>query len=370
MIRAERSRITCVVDSRLVPLVEAALSDLGVPEAFVQRAKQMSLSERRRPIGLGPASDLVESRSEIYRIHVPAEDEAAVARHIAEAADLYLPGRGSLFADDVAIESAEPAPLAAPKPAKAAGQAKRTSRCDMVCCIVRRGLGLTLARTVLEMGLCVPVISFGKGMGLRNKLGLLRITIPVEKEALYFVVPERDADFLESLLVHKARLDRPGQGFIYRYPVRAYAVNLSVKRGSRSHAASMEQVIAALDELRGSSEWRRLGPSKPRAQSAGDDQGLACVSLVAEEGSVGDYVKAAMDAGAGGATLLPLSRRSYGEGAKNDRASNARETCDLIVPGDVAEPVLAAVRSAGLLSEGSGGRAELSAVRRAVTYRG
>lgn len=370
MIRAERSRITCVVDSRLAPLVDAALSDIGLSEAYVQRAKQMSLAERRRPIGLGPAADLVESRSEIFRIHVPTEYEAAVARHIAEAADLYLPGRGSLFADDVSIESAEAGALVMPKPRSPAERPKRTSRCDLLCCIVQRGLGSTLARTVLEMGLCVPVISFGKGMGLRNKLGLLRITIPVEKETLYFVVPERDADFLESLLVHKARLDRPGQGFIYRYPVRAYAVNLSVRSGARSHAASMEQVIAALDELRGSSEWRRLGPSKPNAPRHGADQGLACVSLVAEEGSVGSYVKAAMEAGAGGATLLPLGLRSYGKEAENARASSARETCDLIVPMGLAEPVLDAVRSAGLFSEGSGGRAEISAVRRAVTYAG
>ena len=161
--------------------------------------------------------------------------------------------------------------------------------------------------TVLEMGLCVPIVSFGEGMGLRNKLGLLRITIPVDKEILYFVVPERDTALVEGVAVHKARLDKPGQGFIYRYQVRAYAVNLRVRAGKRSHAASMEQVISVLDELRGSSDWRRLEPVKAKAmkgKAAVNGSNLACLSILAEEGSVGGFVRAAMDAGAGGATPL------------------------------------------------------------------
>ena len=211
-------------------------------------------------------------------------------------------------------------------------------------------------------------------MGLRNRLGLLRITIPVDKEVLYFVVPERDADLLEGIAVHKARLDRPGQGFIYRFGVRAYAVNLRVRSGARSHAASMEQVISALDELRGSSEWRRFSPVKPagsRGKRAPDDAGLVCLSLVAEEGFVGDFVKAAMDAGAGGATLVPLSRRRY-DGVTETGAgvSNARESCDLIVRRDLSERILEAVAATGLFSGEAHGMAELSPVARAVTYTG
>lgn len=367
---AEVSRISCIVDSRLSPVIDEVLSDMAIPEAFVQRAKQMTLSERSRALGFGSRVDLVEDRAEIFRFHVMPEFEARVARRMAEAADLYLPGRGFLFAEDVSVRSGEPPLPADPRLDDCAEPRHKPEQNAVLCCIVQRGMGAPLARAILDLGLCVPVVSFGEGMGLRNKLGLLRVTIPVDKEVIYFVVPERDADLLERLAVHKARLDRPGQGFIYRYTVRAYAVNLRVRRGKRGHAASMEQVIAALDEMRGSSEWRRLAPVKPAGPKPARDQRLACVSLVAEEGYVGDFVRAAMEAGAGGATLVPLGRRCYGDAAAGRKASGARETCDLIIPKDLADAVLDAIEAAGLFAEGMHGSAELSSVQRAVTYTG
>lgn len=369
------SKITCVADARLSPTVESTLVDMAIPEAFIQRGKQVSLLERSGLLGLGARIGLGESRAELFRFYVPSELEAAAARRVAEAADLYLPGRGTLFAEDVEL-AAPDMPGFSPEAIASAcvdeGCKAPRERYATLCCIVQRGMAESLARTVLDMGLCVPLVSFGEGMGLRNRLGLLRITIPVDKELLYFVVPERDADLLEGVAVHKARLDKPGQGFIYRFGVRAYAVNLRIRSGKRSHAASMEQVISALDDLRGSSDWRRLAPAKsrPRADRGAHDE-LACLSLIAEEGSVGDYVRAAMDLGAGGATLVTLSRRRYdGKADEGPRPSAAREGCDLIVPRALADAILAEVEAMGLFAEGRHGMAELSAVSRAVTYAG
>lgn len=375
MIRSSLSKITCAADSRLSPIIDEALADMAIPEAFIQRAKQVSFIERSGLFGLASRAALSESRAELYRFYVPAGLESAAARRVAEAADLYLPGRGTLFAEDVEVLSAE---------APAFDEAAISSACDdgscarplerysVLCCIVQRGMGEDLARTVLEMGLCVPIVSFGEGMGLRNKLGLLRITIPVDKEILYFVVPERDTALVEGVAVHKARLDKPGQGFIYRYQVRAYAVNLRVRAGKRSHAASMEQVISVLDELRGSSDWRRLEPVKAKAtkgKAAANGSNLACLSILAEEGSVGGFVRAAMDAGAGGATLVPLARRRYdGYVEAGADLSSAREGCDLIIRTDLVEAVIGAVGRLGLFDGDARGLAEISAVGRAVTY--
>lgn len=359
----------------LSPAIDEALADMAIPEAFIQRGKQVSFIEHAGLLGLGSRLALSGARAEFYRFYVPAEFESAAARRVAEAADLYLPGRGSLFAETVTLLAAsepvfDPARIASSCPDR--GCDKPLDSHTVLCCIVQRGMGEALERTVLEMGLCVPVVSFGEGMGLRNKLGLLRITIPVDKEILYFIVPERVADFLEDLAVHKARLDRPGQGFIYRFNVRAYAVNLRVRSGKHNHAASMEQVISALDDLRGSSEWRRFAAAKPsrhgqhRAPAA---DSLVCLSLIAEEGSVGRFVRAAMDAGAGGATLVPLARRCYSDiFATGTGTSNARESCDLIIQRGISDAILDAVAAMGLFSDEVYGLAELSAVGHAVTY--
>ncbi len=377
MTRTVLSKITCVADSRLSATIEEALSDMAIPEAFLQRGKQVSLLEHSGLFGIGSRMDLSESRSELYRFYVPAVAEAVAARRIAEAADLYLPGRGTLFAETVELMH----PLESAYDMERLGfstldasRGKSLEKHTVLCCIVQRGMGEDIAHTILEMGLCVPVISYGEGMGLRNKLGLLRITIPLDKEILYFVVPERDANLLEGVAVHKARLDRPGQGFIYRFDVRAYAVNLRVRSGKRSHAASMEQVISALDELRGSSEWRRFTAAQPRKMrdtQKTPETALACLSIVAEEGSVGKFVKVAMDVGAGGATVVPMARRQYGvsdEGTAD--VSNARESCDLIISRGLVEPIVLALESKGLFSEEAHGMAELSSVGNAVTYSG
>jgi hypothetical protein len=95
---------------------------------------------------------------------------------------------------------------------------------------------------------------------------------------------------------------------------------------------------------------------------------LLCLSIIAEEGAVGDFVRAAMDAGAGGATLVPLERRSYTKTA--ERSSHARETCDLIIPKAIADTVMAAIEARGLFEPGVHGIAELTQVGRAVTYLG
>ncbi len=371
----ELSKITCAVDANLAPLVDAALADLGLPEAFLQRGKQDFLQERSGWLGLRARTASAEARAWMYRFYVPRRQESNVMRRVAEAADLYLPGRGSIYAENATLFLREE--LAFDEsligaPGKAGNDL--SSKHSVLCCIVQRGMSEPLARTVLEMGLCVPFVSFGKGMGLRNKLGLLRVTIPVDKEVVYFVVPEHDADLLEGVAVHKERLDRPGQGFIYRCPVRALSVNLRVRQGGRRYAASMEQVIAALDEMRGSAEWRRLTPAaSSRRGAAKAHSDLVCLSLIAEEGRVGEYVRLAMEAGAGGATLVPLERRccAYGASARGAAgASHAREGCDLIIPTALTKAVLDAVEAESFFSEPSAGIAEVTAVQRAVTYAG
>ena len=386
MVGESMSKISCVADAQVSTLIAEALEDLALPEVFIQRCKQVTLENRTRFLGFGSRTDMAQDRAELFRFYVPKRHEAGVLRRVAEAADLYLPGRGSIFAEDASVYRGDAAGFdEARLQDLAPGETGPGEQHAVLCCIVQRGMADALASTILEMGLCVPLISFGEGMGLRNRLGLLRITIPVDKEVIYFIVPERDADLLEGIAVHKARLDRPGQGFIYRYRVRARAVNLRVLRGKRSQVASMEQVIAVIDDLRGSSEWRRFSPAGRKSQRASPAAAsLVCVSLITEEGQVGRFVAAAMEAGADGATLVPLEHRSYAgnEGSPGivdptgpavtvkspGLASHARETCDLIIPAGILDAVLAAVDEAGLYKPGIHGIAECTQVVKAVTY--
>ena len=228
---------------------------------------------------------------------------------------------------------------------------------------------------MLEMGLCVPVVSYGEGMGMRDRLGLLRITIPQEKEMLWFLVPPGDADFVVDVAVRKAGLHEPGRGFIARAPVRALAVNSRMNLDRRRHVASMEQVISTLDQLRGSTDWRRMSAAarRPRGAETRGREDMIRFTLICEEGSAAAPVRAALDAGAGGATLSRLSRRAPAAHAGEEEVamtSHARECCDLIVPRSLADRIEAAVARGGLFDEPANGFIEIGPVHDAITYAG
>lgn len=388
MTREKVSKITCVASTSLGPSILEALRDSGIPETYLQTGKQVFLSERRGRFGFLPRVDLAEDRADIYRFYAPREAADDIARRVTDVASLALPGRGSLFIQDAELLRRRDEGASTPAPERGVGKilkdaaeklirpASRVDKYTAITCIVQRGQGDALARTILEMGLCVPVVSYGKGMGLRNKLGLLRITIPVDKEVIYFLVPQADTEMVENIAIHKARLDRPGQGFIYRSYVRAVAVNTRVSRGQRRHVATMEQVISAVDNLQGSTDWRRLAvPSRSRPAHSAGGPALACLSVICDEGRAGDFVRAAMDAGAGGATLIRLGYRDmpggsvFGRPRGEERASHARETCDLIVQEELTEGIVKAMEERGLFDRETYGLVEITPVGKAVTYR-
>ena len=389
MNRAEASKVTCVVDSRLRGEVDAELSRMGVREAYSIKAKQVSLTARHKFLALSAGVALVEDRAEIIRFYVPRGWERTAMERVAAAADLFLPGRGSVFAEEVILVRSGALPwneeMMADHDGKSVDPAGGDpgASYDLICCIVQRGRGDEIARTMLEMGLCVPIIGFGEGMGLRDRLGLLRITIPVKKELLWFLVPEGDSDFVLDTAVRKARLNEPGRGFIYRVPVRSVAVNSRLYIDHRRHVATMEQVISAVDELRGSAEWRRIDGAgrghREKARNAKVD--LASFTLICEEGTVSDSVNAAMGAGAGGATLVGLSLREENGKADPPSAgsapgdgatvvSHARETCDLIVQRELGERLETVVAECGFFSSPANGFVEISSVSDAITYTG
>jgi len=357
------ANIYCVADTHITGAIDQCLSELALPEVFVQRSKQLSLIDKPGFLGLRPVTKLEESRSLIYRMYVPAEYAKGLIDHIAEAADLKMGGRGCIFALPVTLQRGSPLSFDAEKFEKVCGPADKSLLKDpalskdhvLITCTVPRGVGDMLAQAVLELGVCVPVVFFGSGMGFRDKLGLLRITIPIEKEVIWFLVPRSDAELVEKTLILRARLDKPGNGFIYKNFVHAPAVNLRIRQGKRVHAATMEQVIAALDEVRGSSDWRRLGLRK--AQKAGAESKnihARALFFIGREEEVEVFRRTAMENGARGATLNALEVRSYsGYAGEHGRESHARELCDIVISPDVEKKVLEAVSRAGVFGKDS-----------------
>jgi len=84
---------------------------------------------------------------------------------------------------------------------------------------VQRGKADDAVKAALRAGAPAATISFARGTGIRERLGLLKIAISPEKEVIEIVVPAEVADAVFDALVDAAKLTTPGMGFIYSIPV-------------------------------------------------------------------------------------------------------------------------------------------------------
>jgi len=349
------SCIICIADINIVPLLDQVLTELALPEVFVQRAKQTFLQDKREFLGLRSVTKLDESRALIYRMYVPAMYEESVMRRIIEATDLGMGGRGSIFSQHIDILRGTPLSFDMEKLSKLCKKTDELSHEEhaLITCTVSRGSGDALAQVILELGIGVPVVFFGTGAGLRDRLGLMRITIPVEKEIIWFLVSRSDADLVEKNIIPRASLDVPGNGFLYRCFVHAPVVNLRIRHRERLHAATMEQVIAALDEVRGSNDWRRLGARK-HEHKGGERKTVSTKGLffIGNEEEIELFRKEAIENGARGATFNPVEMRSYIALAQEKMKSNSRHLCDIVATPETEEKIRASAVKNGLFGEG------------------
>lgn len=338
----EVSRVVCLVHERFGDAIVARLRALGVETILMENARCVRQRMRARRWNLpGYVTEWDEAPFEMYRTTVESPAAGRVLRELWAAAELELPGRGSLYAQEV-IEHGPFRPPPIPP------DAEPLPMPELALITVFASLpagGELAARSLLKLGAGVPVIRRGEGTGLRERLGLLRITIPPEKEIVQALVPRHDAAGLQRLLIEEARMDRPGGGFLFITPVRAGRADPLLRVGRQTHAASMEQIIAALDDLKGGTVWRkryedpregRAGPSSPRG-------GFREISFVCAEGGARDLVRAALAAGAGGATVSRA--RSHGDAEGEGRLA-ARECGSLCVADDKAARVVAAIAAA------------------------
>lgn len=367
------AKITCEVYRSLAAPALAALGALRVDHVQVHSRRAVVLRERALLPFLPPTTRLEEDPAEVLEIYVAREQASSALLAWARELRLFTPGRGAIYAE--AVELVAPPGLAVCSlglalPGDDAHAGERLSPLALVNCVVQRGHGNEVARCALDRGSNVPTVNFGVGTGLRDRLGLLRIAIPADKEIVSLLVDADDLQATFDALIDAGRLDQPGRGFIGAYPVMFGVANPKSLRGQQRHHATMDQVIAALDDLKAGTEWRRRaaagdGGARPPRHCLTDQ---ANVTLTGNEGSADALVAAAMRAGAKGATTSKARR--FSPGGKDLGAFAGREVVDFgIDPGRVDALV-------GLLNADGAFGAEVACVvetrplPRAFTYLG
>ena len=90
---------------------------------------------------------------------------------------------------------------------------------QMVMAIVQRGKADAPIKAALKAGAQSAVAFFGRGLGIRERLGLLGLAVQPEKEIVMIVVPESLTESVVQAMVRAGNLDQPGVGFLFVLPV-------------------------------------------------------------------------------------------------------------------------------------------------------
>jgi hypothetical protein len=282
---------------------------------------------------------------------------------------LDMPGRGSVYSQDVQLVNSHDLCKEITSLEGKNDKFRVQNNLTGICCIVQRGQGDRLARVALDTGACVPWVTFGEGTGLRDKLGLLRITIPAQKDIVGFVASSNDAETVMDMMIDVGKLDQPGRGFIYLYPVVFGSVDMKMTRGTGSQAASAEQMIVALDEIKGGTEWRRREMIAGKADSGKRPylRDLMELRLLCDEGRAADLVACVMDAGAAGATISKMHHVCRPDSPLS-KISPAREVCTIIVGKTLVPILMEALDKNGAFDDSTHGQVQVTPVPKACTY--
>jgi nitrogen regulatory protein PII len=128
-----------------------------------------------------------------------------------------------------------------------------------------------ICRSAMNVGSHGPVVQYSEGQGLRDRLGWLKITSKPIKEAITVLVDNVDANLVFAAMAKAGQVQLPGHGLIFSMPVQKAIVNIDTVYSQTRHAASAQQIIKAIDDLKGNKEWR--------AQSEIDMQGGQAAGL-------------------------------------------------------------------------------------------
>lgn len=365
------AKITCEVHKSIAPRVQTTLAEMRLERAQVQSRRLVVLREHAPLHFLPPTTRLDEDPAEVFELYVPRESARGALLALARGLDLFTPGRGAIYAEDVELlapPGLDPRSARVEADERSERQGERLAPLALVNCVVQRGSGNDIARRVLEGGACVPSIAFGIGTGVRNRLGLLRIAIPAEKEIVSLLVDAQDQDDTLATFIEAGRLDQPGRGFVGAYRVPFGVANPSSFRGRQTHGATMEQVIAAIDELKSGAQWRRRSAVADAGSPARRPwlHDLVNVTLNCNEGSSERLVTAAMAAGAGGATISKARLFSPLDSAFP--ASPARELIDFGIGADQLRSVVEALREQGAFAADTACVVETKPLPKAFTY--
>ena len=182
--------------------------------------------------------------------------------------DMHLPGAGAIFTSRCVYYSSNAQELDSEAEAE---QNPNTSRPEnnigttklgvknnlsAIFALIQSGRTDNAIKAAMQAGSHGPIVYFVEGRGIRDRVGWLRITKKPYEEVVMVLVEDIDRARIKDALVSAGRVNTLGGGIVFEIPIEQGLVNLPTSISNKSRLASNEQIIAAVDQLMGSTHWR------------------------------------------------------------------------------------------------------------------
>ncbi len=89
------------------------------------------------------------------------------------------------------------------------------SDAHMITCVVQKDLAEDVLAAAKSVGAQGATISYARGTGIRERMGLLGVTIDEQKEVIRIIVSEEQANMVFETMFLAGKLDTPGVGIMY-----------------------------------------------------------------------------------------------------------------------------------------------------------
>ena len=96
----------------------------------------------------------------------------------------------------------------------------------LITCIVQRGNADKIINAARDAGATGATVHYARGTGIRERLGILGITIEAEKAVVSIVVATDQIDHVFEKLYIAGKIDTPGMGFMYVTPLEKAATHI------------------------------------------------------------------------------------------------------------------------------------------------
>jgi nitrogen regulatory protein PII len=304
------SLVTAILPRLSSGVVINEVLDSGAAHAMMMSARGTLMQERWYQ-SLLPA---ISPEQEILHFIVPDQEVDRLMEQIVIVGKLQLYGAGSIFATSCdELICADDHPLW--KPGNYSFESVSFDikfKRDLTALIhtTDRNAAEPIARAAIKAGAQGATITYVRGYGLRDRLGLLRITKKHDKELITVVVDEYDLEAVFQAMAQAGRVEQPGRGLIYQHPVSKGLTNLASVFQAKKHSASIQQMVRAIDTLQGGTQWRanQLLVHDPRAKefaanSRGISKDLKAFNVVSQRKDTDELLKRLLDEGVSGASV-------------------------------------------------------------------